>query len=178
MHILGKMREAISEPRAETSRYAPEIISIKISVDRIRDIIGPGGRIIRGIQEDTGCRINVDDDGTVQIAATDSGAGQKALSIIEGLTAEAEVGKIYAGTVRSIKDFGAFVEILPGTDGLLHISEVAEHHVKDVRDHVNEGDDLFVKVVNIDERDRIRLSLKAVTEEERAEAEQMVDADE
>ena len=177
MHILGKMREAISEPRAETSRYAPKIISIKISVDRIRDIIGPGGRIIRGIQEDTGCRINVDDDGTVQIAATDSGAGQKALSIIEGLTAEAEVGKIYAGTVRSIKDFGAFVEILPGTDGLLHISEVAEHHVKDVRDHVNEGDDLFVKVVNIDERDRIRLSLKAVTEEERAEAEQMVDAD-
>ena len=177
MHILGKMREAISEPRAETSRYAPQIISIKISVDRIRDIIGPGGRIIRGIQEDTGCRINVDDDGTVQIAATDSEAGQKALSIIEGLTAEAEVGKIYAGTVRSIKDFGAFVEILPGTDGLLHISEVAEHHVKDVRDHVNEGDDLFVKVVNIDERDRIRLSLKAVTEEERAAAEDMVDAD-
>ena len=177
MHILGKMREAISEPRAETSRYAPKIISIKISVDRIRDIIGPGGRIIRGIQEDTGCRINVDDDGTVQIAATDSEAGQKALSIVEGLTAEAEVGKIYAGTVRSIKDFGAFVEILPGTDGLLHISEVAEHHVKDVRDHLNEGDDLFVKVVNIDERDRIRLSLKAVTEEERAAAEDMVDAD-
>ena len=177
MHILGKMREAISEPRPETSRYAPQILSIKISVDRIRDIIGPGGRIIRGIQEDTGCRINVEDDGTVQIAATDSDAGQKALSIIEGLTAEAEVGKIYAGTVRSIKDFGAFVEILPGTDGLLHISEVADHHVKDVRDHVNEGDDLFVKVVNIDERDRIRLSLKAVTEEEKAKAEQMVGAD-
>ena len=177
IHILSKMREAISEPRAETSRYAPQITSIKIPVDRIRDIIGPGGRIIRGIQEDTGCRINVEDDGTVQIAATDSVAGQKALSIIEGLTAEAEVGKIYAGTVRTIKDFGAFVEILPGTDGLLHISEVAEHHVKDVRDYVNEGDDLIVKVVNIDERDRIRLSLKAVTEEEKAEAEQMVDAD-
>ncbi len=177
MHILGKMREAISEPRPETSRYAPQIISIKIPVDRIRDIIGPGGRIIRGIQEDTGCRINVEDDGTVQIAATDSSAGRAALAIIEGLTAEAEVGKVYAGTVRSIKDFGAFVEILPGTDGLLHISEVADHHVKDVRDHVNEGDSLFVKVVNIDERDRIRLSLKAVTEEERAEAEQLVDAD-
>ena len=177
IHILSKMREAISEPRAEQSRYAPQITSIKIPVDRIRDIIGPGGRIIRGIQEDTGCRINVEDDGTVQIAATDSVAGQKALSIIEGLTAEAEVGKIYAGTVRTIKDFGAFVEILPGTDGLLHISEVAEHHVKDVRDYVNEGDDLIVKVVNIDERDRIRLSLKAVTEEEKAEAEQMVDAD-
>jgi len=172
MHILGKMREAIAEPRPETSRYAPRILAIKISVDRIRDIIGPGGRIIRGIQEDTGCRINVEDDGTVQIAATDVEAGQKALAIIEGLTAEAEVGKIYAGTVRSIKDFGAFVEILPGTDGLLHISEVAEHHVNDVRDFVNEGDDLFVKVVNIDERDRIRLSLKAVTEEEKAKAEQ------
>jgi polyribonucleotide nucleotidyltransferase len=178
MHILGKMREAISEPRAETSRYAPRIIAIKIPVDRIRDIIGPGGRIIRGIQEDTGCRINVEDDGTVQIAATDVGAGQKALAIIEGLTAEAEIGKIYAGTVRSIKDFGAFVEILPGTDGLLHISEVSQQHVKDVRDYVNEGDELLVKVINIDERDRIRLSLKAITEDERSQMEQLVGSDE
>jgi len=177
MHILGKMREAISEPRAETSRYAPRIIAIKIPVDRIRDIIGPGGRIIRGIQEDTGCRINVEDDGTVQIAATDVESGQKALAIIEGLTAEAEVGRIYAGTVRSIKDFGAFVEILPGTDGLLHISEVAAEHVKDVRDFVNEGDDLMVKVINIDERDRIRLSLKAITDEEKAQMEQEVSSD-
>jgi polyribonucleotide nucleotidyltransferase len=110
----------------------------------------------------------------VQIAATDVEAGAKALSIIEGLTAEAEIGRIYAGTVRSIKDFGAFVEILPGTDGLLHISEIAEHHVKDVRDHVNEGDELLVKVVNIDERDRIRLSVKAITDEERARMEQTV----
>jgi polyribonucleotide nucleotidyltransferase len=177
MHILGKMRDAISEPRPETSRYAPRIISIKIPVDRIRDIIGPGGRIIRGIQEDTGCRINVEDDGTVQIAATDQEAGQQALSIIEDLTAEAEVGKVYAGTVRSIKDFGAFVEILPGTDGLLHISEVAEEHVKDVRDYVNEGDNVLVKVVKIDERDRIRLSLKAITDEERAQMEQKVGSD-
>ena len=177
IHILKKMREAIAEPRTETSRYAPRILSIKIPVDRIRDIIGPGGRIIRGIQEDTGCRINVEDDGTVQIAATDTEAGEKALSIIEGLTAEAEVGKVYAGTVRSIKDFGAFVEILPGTDGLLHISEVADHHVKDVRDYVNEGDDLLVKVINIDERDRIRLSLKAVTEEDEAKMGQQVGSD-
>ncbi len=177
IHILKKMREAISEPRPETSRYAPQILSIKIPVDRIRDIIGPGGRIIRGIQEDTGCRINVEDDGTVQIAATDTASGQKALSIIEGLTAEAEVGKLYAGTVRSIKDFGAFVEILPGTDGLLHISEVAEHHVKDVREYVNEGDELLVKVINIDERDRIRLSLKAVTEEDQAKMGQKVGSD-
>jgi polyribonucleotide nucleotidyltransferase len=177
VHILGKMRDAISEPRPETSRYAPRILSIKIPVDRIRDIIGPGGRIIRGIQEDTGCRINVEDDGTVQIAATDMDAGQQALAIIEGLTAEAEVGKVYAGTVRSIKDFGAFVEILPGTDGLLHISEVAEEHVKDVRDYVNEGDNVLVKVVKIDERDRIRLSLKAITDEEKAKMEQTVGSD-
>ncbi len=178
MHILGEMRKAISEPREETSRYAPRILAIKIPVDRIRDIIGPGGRIIRGIQEDTGCRINVEDDGTVQIAATDVEAGQKALAIIEGLTAEAEIGKIYAGTVRSIKDFGAFVEILPGTDGLLHISEVSEQHVKDIREYVNEGDELFVKVINIDERDRIRLSLKAITEDEKAKMEQQADSDE
>jgi polyribonucleotide nucleotidyltransferase len=177
MHILGKMREAISEPRTETSRYAPRILTITIPVDRIRDIIGPGGRIIRGIQEDTGCRINVEDDGTVQIAATDVAAGEKALSIIEGLTAEAEIGRVYAGTVRSIKDFGAFVEILPGTDGLLHISEVAEQHVKDVRDYVNEGDNILVKVVKIDERDRIRLSLKAITDEERAQMELKVGSD-
>ena len=178
MHILGEMRKAISEPREETSRYAPRILAIKIPVDRIRDIIGPGGRIIRGIQEDTGCRINVEDDGTVQIAATDVEAGQKALAIIEGLTAEAEIGKIYAGTVRSIKDFGAFIEILPGTDGLLHISEVSEQHVKDIREYVNEGDELFVKVINIDERDRIRLSLKAITEDEKAKMEQQADSDE
>ena len=172
--ILHKMREAIAEPRKETSRYAPRILTIRIPVDRIRDIIGPGGRIIRGIQEDTGCRINVEDDGTVQIAATDVEAGARALAIIEGLTEEAEVGKVYWGKVRSIKDFGAFIEILPGTDGLLHISEVADHHVKDIREHVNEGDELPVKVVNIDERDRIRLSLKALTEEEKKRAEQKV----
>ncbi|MFQ5742231.1 MAG: polyribonucleotide nucleotidyltransferase [Acidobacteriota bacterium] len=174
MHILRKMSEAIAEPRKETSRYAPRILTIKISVDRIRDIIGPGGRIIRSIQEDTGCRINVEDDGTVQIAAMSVEAGEQAMSIIEGLTEEAKVGKVYRGKVRSIKDFGAFVEILPGTDGLLHISEVADHHVKDVRDHMQEGDELLVKVINIDERDRVRLSLKALTEEERETADHKV----
>ena len=174
LDILGKMREAIAEPRKETSRYAPRILTIQIPVDRIRDIIGPGGRIIRGIQEDTGCRINVEDDGTVQIAATDVEAGQRALAIVESLTEEAEVGKVYWGKVRSIKDFGAFIEIIPGTDGLLHISEVADRHVKDIREFVNEGDELPVKVVNIDERDRIRLSLKALTDEEKEKAEQKV----
>jgi polyribonucleotide nucleotidyltransferase len=174
--ILRKMSEAIAAPRAEPSEHAPRIISIKVPVDRIRDIIGPGGRVIRGIQEDTGCRINVEDDGTVQIAATSSEAGNAARAIVEGLTAEAEVGKIYFGKVRSIKDFGAFIEILPGTDGLLHISEVADHHVKDVREYVSEGDELAVKVVNIDDRDRIRLSLKAMTPEEREMTEEQVAA--
>ncbi len=176
LQILRTMSEAISEPRAETSKYAPRIILIKVPVDRIRDIIGPGGRVIRGIQEDTGCRLNVEDDGTVQIAATSSEAGLAARAIVEGLTAEAEVGKIYWGKVRSIKDFGAFIEILPGTDGLLHISEVADHHVKDVREHVSEGDELAVKVTNIDDRDRIRLSLKAMTPEERDMTEEQVAA--
>jgi polyribonucleotide nucleotidyltransferase len=176
LSILRKMSEAISAPRAEPSEHAPRIISIKVSIDRIRDIIGPGGRVIRGIQEDTGCRINVEDDGTVQIAATSSEAGNAARAIVEGLTAEAEVGKIYFGKVRSIKDFGAFIEILPGTDGLLHISEVADHHVKDVREYVSEGDELAVKVVNIDDRDRIRLSLKAMTPEEREMTEEQVAA--
>ena len=170
MHILRKMSEAISAPRKETSRWAPRIISLKIPVDRIRDIIGPGGRIIRQMQEDTGCKINVEDDGTVQIASPDVDACAAAQKMIENLTQEAEVGKVYRGTVRSIKDFGAFVEILPGTDGLLHISEVADHHVSDIREYVTEGQSLVVKVVKIESPNRIRLSLKALTEEEKAAA--------
>ena len=169
MHILGKMRDALPAPRSETSRWAPRIISIKIPVDRIRDIIGPGGRIIRQMQEDTGCRINVEDDGTVMIASPDVEACDAAREMINDLTQEAEVGKIYKGKVRSIKDFGAFVEILPGTDGLLHISEVANHRVEDMREYVTEGQALVVKVVKIEAPNRIRLSLKAITDEERAE---------
>ncbi len=169
MHILGKMRDALPAPRSETSRWAPRIISVKIPVDRIRDIIGPGGRIIRQMQEDTGCRINVEDDGTVMIASPDVEACDAARKMINDLTQEAEVGKIYKGKVRSIKDFGAFVEILPGTDGLLHISEVANHRVEDMREYVTEGQALVVKVVKIEAPNRIRLSLKAITDEERAE---------
>ena len=171
MHILKTMSEALAAPRPETSRWAPQIVTVKISVDRIRDIIGPGGRIIRQMQEDTGCKINVEDDGTVQIASPDSDACAAAQKIISDLTQEAEVGKVYRGKVRSIKDFGAFVEILPGTDGLLHISEVAEHHVEDMREHVSEGQELTVKVVKIEAPNRIRLSLKALTEAERASVE-------
>ena len=170
LHILRKMREALPAPRAETSRWAPRIVTVKIPIDRIRDIIGPGGRIIRQMQEDTGCKINVEDDGTVQIASPDAAACERAKRMIEDLTQEAEVGRVYRGKVRSIKDFGAFVEILPGTDGLLHISEVAEHHVKDMREHVTEGQEILVKVVKIEAPNRIRLSLKALTEEEKAAA--------
>jgi len=172
-HILKEMRDAIPAPREEPSVYAPRIFTVQIPVDRIRDVIGPGGRVIRGIQEETGARINVEDDGTVQIAATGVESGDRAREIIESLTAEAEEGKVYKGTVQTIKDFGAFVEIVPGVDGLLHISEIADHHVKDVRDHMSEGDEVVVKVVNIDDRDRIRLSMKVLTEEEKQEAEKV-----
>jgi polyribonucleotide nucleotidyltransferase len=171
MHILKKMSEALDAPRPTTSRWAPQIVSVKISIDRIRDIIGPGGRIIRAMQEETGCKINVEDDGTVQIASPDAEACEAAKRRIEDLTAEAEVGRVYRGKVRSIKDFGAFVEILPGTDGLLHISEVAEHHVNDMREHVEEGQEVTVKVVKIEAPNRVRLSLKALTDEERESVE-------
>jgi polyribonucleotide nucleotidyltransferase len=168
IHILKKMSEALSAPRESTSRWAPQIVSLKIPVDRIRDIIGPGGRIIRQMQEDTGCKINVEDDGTVQIASPDTDACDAAKRMIENLTQEAEVGRVYRGKVRSLKDFGAFVEILPGTDGLLHISEVADHRVEDMREYVTEGQEIAVKVVKIEAPNRIRLSLKALTEEEKA----------
>ncbi|NKB87922.1 MAG: polyribonucleotide nucleotidyltransferase [Acidobacteria bacterium] len=168
LHILRKMSEALEAPRDSTSPWAPQIVTVQISVDRIRDIIGPGGRIIRAMQEETGCKINVEDDGTVQIASPDAEACAAAKRRIQDLTAEAEVGAIYRGKVRSIKDFGAFVEILPGTDGLLHISEVADHHVENMREHVEEGQEVTVKVVKIEAPNRVRLSLKALTDEERA----------
>jgi polyribonucleotide nucleotidyltransferase len=168
LHILKKMSEALGAPRDSTSRWAPQIVTVQISVDRIRDIIGPGGRVIRAMQEETGCKINVEDDGTVQIASPDAEACEAAKRRIQDLTAEAEVGGIYRGKVRSIKDFGAFVEILPGTDGLLHISEVADHHVENMREHVEEGQEVTVKVVKIEAPNRVRLSLKALTDEERA----------
>jgi len=168
IHILQKMSEALAAPRDTTSQWAPQIVALKIPIDRIRDIIGPGGRIIRQMQEDTGCKINVEDDGTVQIASPDAEACAAAQKMIENLTQEAEVGRVYRGKVRSLKDFGAFVEILPGTDGLLHISEVAEHRVEDMREYVTEGQELAVKVVKIEAPNRIRLSLKALTDEEKA----------
>jgi polyribonucleotide nucleotidyltransferase len=160
LHILGKMNEALAAPREELSKHAPRIFTIQVKPDRIRDIIGPGGKMIRAIVEQTGCAIDVEDDGTVSIASSDDASAKKAIDIIKGLTTEPEVGQFYMGIVRRIVDFGAFVEILPGTDGLLHISELDTKRVGKVTDVVNEGDEVMVKVVNVDRQGKIRLSRK------------------
>ena len=159
--ILAKMLETISEPRTAISSYAPRIFTIKIDTDKIRDVIGPGGKMIRSIIERTGVKINVEDDGRINIASSDESAAQKAIQIIHDLTAVAEVGKTYLGKVSRLVEFGAFVEIIPGTDGLLHISEVAEHRIRNIRDELKEGDQVLVKVISV-EGNRIRLSRKAV----------------
>ncbi len=160
LHILERMREALGEARADMSTYAPRISTLKIKVDRIRDVIGPGGKVIRGIIEETGVKIDVEDDGTIYIASSDGVAMQKAIDWVNRLTAEAEVGKIYKGVVKKIMDFGAFVEILPGTDGLCHISQLAPERVKEVRDVLKEGDEVMVKVLEVDKTGKIRLSRK------------------
>jgi polyribonucleotide nucleotidyltransferase len=162
MHILGKMQEALSTARKSISAYAPRIVTIKIPVDKIRDVIGPGGKTIRGIIEKTGVKIDVEDDGRVNVASSDEAAAQKALGIIQELTATPELNKTYLGKVQRITDFGAFVEIMPGTDGLLHVSEIANYRVKDVRDELKEGQQVLVKVINIDPTGKIRLSRKAL----------------
>ena len=164
LHILDKMAEALGEARASISSYAPRIITVKIPVDKIRDVIGPGGKMIRSIVERTGCKIDVEDDGRVSIASVDEAAARKAVAIIEELTATAELNKTYLGKVVRVVDFGAFVEILPGTDGLLHVSEMSHQRVQDVRSEVKEGDQVLVKVVNIDPSGKIRLSRKALIE--------------
>ena len=150
MHILGEMQKTLTGPRGNISTYAPRIITIKIPVDKIRDVIGPGGKMIRSIIERTGVKIDVEDDGSVNVASADEAAAQKAIGIIQELTATAELNKTYMGKVQRITDFGAFVEIMPGTDGLLHVSEIANHRVKDVRDELKEGEQVLVKVINID----------------------------
>jgi polyribonucleotide nucleotidyltransferase len=167
MFILGKMDEIISEARTKISEYAPRFYTVQIPVDKIRDLIGPGGKMIRSIVEATGVKIDVEDSGAVKVASSDQAAAQKALQMIGDITATAEVGKTYLGKVTRLADFGAFVEILPGTDGLLHISEVAEHRINDVRDELKEGDQVLVKVLAV-EGNRIRLSRKAILKEQRA----------
>lgn len=170
MHILDAMDQAISEPREAMSQYAPRIIQIKINPDKIRDVIGPGGKVIRALVEETGAKIDVADDGTISIATADSEAAEAAVARILGITAEAEIGQTYVGTVSRIVDFGAFVEIFPGTDGLLHISEIADRRIKDVRDELREGQQIIVKCI-AKEGNKIKLSRKAVLREEANKAE-------
>src|SRR5215510_4229208 len=170
LYILGAMEKAIAGPREEISPLAPRIIQIKINPDKIRDVIGPGGKVIRSLVEETGAKIDVADDGTISIATASGEAADAAVNRIRGLTAEAEVGQTYLGTVNRIVDFGAFVEIFPGTDGLLHISEIADRRVKDVRDELKEGQQILVKCIGR-EGNKIKLSRKAVLREENRKAE-------
>jgi len=172
LHILDQMDRAISEPRPNISVYAPRILTIMIPVDKIRDVIGPGGKVIRGIVAESGAKIDVSDDGRVEIASVDEAAAQKALSIISRIVEVPQVGKVYSGKVVKIMDFGAFVQILPGTDGLLHISQIAEHRVKKVEEVLSEGEEIMVKVIDIDKSGKIRLSRKEVLESEGKKAEQ------
>jgi len=166
LHILDKMNAVISTPRTTMSPYAPRIFTLQIPTDKIRELIGPGGKVIRGIVEATGCKIDVEDDGSVKIFSSDGTAADKCIQMVTDICAVAEVGKTYLGKVVRIVDFGAFVEIFPGTDGLLHISEISENRIKQVRDELNEGDQILVKVLAL-EGNKIKLSRKAILKEER-----------
>jgi polyribonucleotide nucleotidyltransferase len=165
LHILGVMNQVIDAPRAQMSEYAPRIITFKIHPDKIRDVIGKGGTTIRAITEETGTTIDISDDGTVKIASVDNAAGQEARRRIEQITAEVEVGMIYEGRVAKLMDFGAFVTILPGRDGLVHISQISDERVENVSDKLKEGEIVKVKVLEVDKQGRIRLSMKAVATE-------------
>lgn len=167
LHILEKMQEAIQAPREDISPFAPRIITLMISPDKIRDVIGPGGKMIRSITEETGAKIDISDDGTVLIATADGDAAAQAVARIKALTAEAEIGETYMGTVSRIVDFGAFVEILPGLDGLLHISEISDRRVRDVRDELKEGQQIMVKCIG-KEGNKVKLSRKAILAQEKA----------
>ncbi len=166
MHILGKMKQVVDSPRTELSAYAPRMITIKIKPEKIRDVIGKGGAVIRAITEETGTTIDIEDDGTVTIACVSSEGGEMAKKRIEELTADVEVGRIYDGTVLKLLDFGAIVSVLPGRDGLLHISQIANERVNSVADHLKEGQAVRVKVLEADDKGRLRLSMKAVAAEE------------
>jgi polyribonucleotide nucleotidyltransferase len=165
MHILNIMNQTLNAPRSNVSGHAPRIITIHVKPDKIREIIGPGGKVIRGIIEATGVKMDVEDDGSVTIASTDEAASKKAIEMVQRIAAEAEIGKIYKGTVRKIVEFGAFVEILPGTDGLVHISQLAPERVRKVSDVLKEGDEVMVKVLEIDKSGKIRLSRKEALQE-------------
>ncbi|HVL77331.1 MAG TPA: polyribonucleotide nucleotidyltransferase, partial [Noviherbaspirillum sp.] len=165
MHILTKMQEAVPQGRAELSSFAPRLITIKINPEKIRDVIGKGGAVIRALTEETGTQIDITDEGVVTIASVDAAAGQEAKRRIEELTASVEIGKIYEGTVLKLLDFGAIVQVLPGRDGLLHISQIANERVNAVADYLKEGQQVRVKVLETDDRGRLKLSMKAVAAE-------------
>jgi polyribonucleotide nucleotidyltransferase len=171
LHILERMATALEAPRPNISRYAPRIFTIQIPKDRIRDVIGSGGKTIRSIIEETGCKIDVEDSGRVSIASADEAAAMKAISIIEGLTQEPEIGKVYKGKVRRVEAYGAFVEILPGQDGLVHISELAPYRVRQTTDVVKEGDEVTVKIIAVDPMGKIKLSRKQALSKEELERE-------
>ncbi|HEX9287290.1 MAG TPA: polyribonucleotide nucleotidyltransferase [Thermoanaerobaculia bacterium] len=171
LHVLGKMATALDRPRPNISPYAPRIFTMQIPRDRIRDVIGSGGKTIRSIIEETGCKIDVEDSGKVSIASSDEAAALRAIQIIEGLTQEPEIGKIYTGKVRRVEPYGAFVEILPGQDGLVHISELAPYRVRQTTDVVKEGDEVTVKIIAVDPMGKIKLSRKQALSKEELEAE-------
>lgn len=160
LHVLKEMEKVIAQPKSSLSIYAPRIVTIQIKSEKVKDVIGPGGKVIRGIIEETGVNIDIEDDGTISIASSDENAVNKAVDIIKEITQEVEVGRIYMGKVRKIMDFGAFVEIFPGTDGLVHISQLADRRVTNVYDEVKEGEEMLVKVLEVDRQGKIRLSRK------------------
>jgi len=162
LHILQQMAQVIREPRAQMSEWAPSIITLKIDPEKIRDVIGKGGAVIRQITEETGTTIDIENDGTVKIASVLGTAGREAQRRIELITADVEVGRIYEGRVAKLMDFGAFVTILPGRDGLVHISQISDERVERVSDKLKEGDQIRVKVLEVDRQGRIRLSMRSV----------------
>jgi polyribonucleotide nucleotidyltransferase len=169
LYILDKMKETIAAPRENLAPYAPRIYTMQIKQDKIRDVIGTGGKVIRGIVEQTGVKIDINDSGLINIASPDGESAKKAMDIITSITAEVELGKIYPGKVKRVVDFGAFVEVLPGTEGLLHISQISDTRIAKVTDELNEGDEVFVKVIEIDKLGRIRLSRKEAMRDKRTE---------
>ena len=168
LFILSKIKEAISAPREQLSPHAPRIYTMQIKQEKIRDVIGTGGKVIRGIIEQTGVKINIDDAGVINIASADETSAQKAIEIINGIIAEAEIGRIYLGKVKRIVDFGAFVEIMPGTEGLLHISQIDFKRIDKVTDVLHEGEEVLVKVLEVDRSGKIRLSRKEAMREKDA----------
>ena len=171
LFILGKMADAMPVVRDNLSPHAPRIYTMQIRPEKIREVIGSGGKVIRGIVEQTGAKIDIDDSGTINIASSDEESAKKAIEIINGIVAEAELNKVYKGKVVRIADFGAFVEILPGTDGLLHISQISDKRIAKVTDEINMGDEILVKVIEVDNQGRIRLSRKEAMKDQQRQGE-------